>query len=385
MRNSFDFYNPVSLHVGKGKIAKVASLIPPFSKVLLTYGGGSIKRNGIYDQVKTALKDFEVIEFGGIESNPDYHTLLKAVTICKTEKIDFILAVGGGSIIDGSKFIAAAAKFDKDPWTIIIKGLPIKEALPLGAIMTMPATSSEMNNGGVISRRDRKEKFPFFSLVLFPQFAILDPTVVYSIPKKQIGNGIVDCFVHVVEQYITSTDNYKITDRFAEGELKNLIDLAPALMGKDIPDYEVCADYILTATLGLNGWIGMGAVQDWAAHKIGHELTALEGLDHAETLAIIYPGVMHVMKEEKQEKLLQYAENVWHITKGTDEEKIEKGIHLTEQFFIQVGKKVHLSDYNLGQTVIDIIVNRFEARGSVLGENGIVTPKHVRKILENRL
>jgi len=383
MKN-FEFTNPVKLLFGEGQIAKISNEIPKGSKILMTYGGGSIKKNGVYDQVIKALEGFDIVEFGGIEANPDYATLIKAVKICKEDKIDCILAVGGGSIIDGSKFIAAAAKFDGDAWDLIVKQLPIKDALPLATVLTLPATASEMNSGGVISRRETKEKYAFGSPLLFPKFSVLDPTVIYSLPKRQIINGVIDTYIHIVEQYLTTTDHYMVTDRLAEGILKNLIELSPALLSNTKPSYDTCANFMLTATMGLNGWTSMGATQDWATHMIGHELTALAGLDHAVTLAIVYPATMKVMRKEKEAKILQYAERVWGIVDGTVDERIDLAIAKTEEFFIQTGMKVRLSDHSVGQDVIDTIVKRFEDRGMNLGEGGIVTPAHVRMILEDR-
>ncbi|MGB5989943.1 MAG: iron-containing alcohol dehydrogenase [Marinifilaceae bacterium] len=382
---NFEFANPVKLLFGEGQIAKISNEIPKGSKILMTYGGGSIKKNGVYDQVIKALEGFDIVEFGGIEANPDYATLIKAVKVCKEDKIDCILAVGGGSIIDGSKFIAAAAKYDGDAWDLIVKQVPIKDALPLATVLTLPATASEMNSGGVISRRETKEKYPFFSPLLFPKFSVLDPTVIYSLPERQIINGVIDTYIHIVEQYLTTTDHYMVTDRLAEGILKNLIELSPALLSNTKPSYDTCANFMLTATMGLNGWTSMGATQDWATHMIGHELTALAGLDHAVTLAIVYPATMKVMRKEKEAKILQYAERVWGIVDGTIDERIDLAIAKTEEFFIQTGMKVRLSDHSVGQDVIDIIVKRFEDRGMNLGEGGIVTPAHVRMILEDRI
>ncbi len=382
--NNFAFHNPVRLYFGEGEIAKINTLIPADAKVLLTYGGGSIKRNGIYDQVMAALSGFKIIEFGGIKANPDYNTLIQAVTICKQEEVDFILAVGGGSIIDGSKFIATAVMHDGDPWEIVTSGQSIRKALPIGTVLTLPATSSEMNERAVISRRAMKVKLAFYGPALFPQFSVLDPTAIYSLPKKQISNGLVDVFIHVAEQYMTTTE-YMVTDRMAEGIIQTLVELAPCLMTNEQVDYNVAANYMLTATLGLNNWIAMGATQDWASHKIGHELTALTGLDHGETLAIIYPGTMDVMRREKQEKILQYGERIWGITSGDVDTRIDMAIAKTEAFFVQTGKKVRLADYGIGLDIIDEIVGRFEEKDMHLGEHGIVTPTHIRTILESRL
>lgn len=381
--NNFEFRNPTRLVFGKGQIARLSDLVGKDKKVLLTYGGGSIKRNGVYEQVIAALKGREITEFGGIEANPDYDTLIKAVEICKQKKIDFILAVGGGSIIDGTKFIAAAAKCDcEDTWKLITdKSFKMPVPIDFGAVLTLPATASEMNNGAVISRRATKEKFAFHNPNGFPCFSILDPTVVLSLPKKQISNGIVDIYAHTLEQYLTTCLDTKVMDYWAEGLLKTLIEEAPNLMS-DNPSYDSCANFMLTATMGLNGFISMGVDEDWATHMIGHELTALCGLDHGETLAIVHPGVMAVMRYEKHGKLLQYARRVWNITENDQEKAIDMAIEKTENFFRSIGKKTRLGEYGIGNDVIDTIVERFEQRGWAVGEHGIVTPEKTRQILE---
>ena len=380
--HNFEFQNPVKLIYGKGQITKLSDNIAAGTHVLMTYGGGSIKRNGVYDQVMAALKDCDVTEFGGIEANPDYDTLMKAVDICKTQKVDMILAVGGGSIIDGTKFIAAAAKFDgDDPWTLLSKGAAVKDALPFATVLTLPATASEMNCGAVISRRATQEKYAFGSPLLFPKFSILDPTTVYSLPKRQVANGIVDTYAHTLEQYLTTANHTRVMDRWAEGLLQTLIEVAPKLMKEGERDYDDCADFMLTATMGLNGFIAMGVDEDWATHMIGHELTALHGLDHGVTLAMVYPGVMHVMRREKETKLLQYAERVWNITEGDVDERIDKAIECTANFFRSLDMKLHLSEHGIGEDTINTIVERFKTRKWNVGEHQIVTPDKVNEIL----
>ena len=381
----FEFQNPVKLIFGEGQISKISSEIEIGTRILMTYGGGSIKGNGVYKQVKEALKNYKVIEFEGIETNPDYSTAQKAIAICKKEKIEFILSVGGGSVCDATKFIAAGACYDGDAWDFINKQIPITKALPIGAVMTLPATSSEMNNGGVISRRETKEKWPFSSTQLFPKFAVLDPTTLRSLPKKQIANGLVDIYVHLLEQYLTTTDHYMVTDRLTEGLLQNLIELSPRLTSDIETSYDDLANYMLTATLGLNGWSSMGTTQDWATHMMGHEVTAITGLDHGQTLAIIYPGTMQVMREAKHDKLLQYAKRVWKITEGTEENRINQAIDKTEQYFIHAGCKVHFSDYGLGKDLANTVADRFKDRGYNIGENGIIDAEGVRKILLSRI
>jgi len=390
--NNFIFNNPVKLIFGKGQIARLSEEIPEGIKIMMTYGGGSIKKNGVYDQVMAALEKCkcDVIEFGGIEANPDYSTLMKAVKICKDRKVDMILAVGGGSVIDGTKFIALATKYKgDDPWDILIKQAHVDEALPFGSVLTLPATSSEMNNGGVVSRRETKDKYAFGSPLTYAKFSILDPEVIYSLPKCQIANGIVDIFSHILEQYLTFDNKAMVMDRWAEGLLTTLIELAPKIT-KEERSYDDCANYMLTGTMGLNGFISMGVTQDWATHMIGHELTAQKGLDHGQTLAIVYPGTMTVMRKEKKEKLLRYAANVWNIKKGKDGSKdsdaiIDAVIEKTDEFFRSTGQKTRLSEYGIDHGIINTIANKFKSENWNIGENGIVTPSKVREILENRL
>ena len=377
---NFIFQNPTKLVFGKGQIAQLATLIPADKKIMITYGGGSIFKNGIYDQVKEALKHHHVEEFGGIEPNPEYETLMRCVAQCREKGIDFLLAVGGGSVIDGTKFIATAIDWEGDPWELMSHHRLADKAVPLAAVLTIPATGSEMNSGAVISRREYKEKLAFFNQACFPQFSILDPTAIYSLPKKQIANGIIDTYVHTVEQYLTFDNKALIQDRWAEGILKTLIELAPKLM-ENQEDYDTCANFMYAATMALNGFISMGVAQDWATHMIGQEITALHGLDHGVTLAIVYPGVMSTMREQKKEKLLQYAERVFNITEGTDEEKIDQVIAATEGFYRSLGVMTRLSDYHIGDETIAEIKKRFTERNFLLGERGNITPAIVEEIL----
>ncbi|WP_461638492.1 iron-containing alcohol dehydrogenase [Labilibaculum euxinus] len=381
---NFDFYNPVNILFGKGKIAEISKHISKGAKILMTYGGGSIKKNGVYDQVVDALKGYEIIEFGGIEPNPHFETLMKAVEIVKSEKIDFLLAVGGGSVLDGTKFIAAATYFEGDAWDILAKRAPITKAVELGAVLTLAATGSEMNNGGVVTKAATKEKKAFGNPLLFPKFSVLDPETTYSLPKRQVTNGIVDAYVHVMEQYLTYPVNSPVQDRFAEGILLTLLEEGPKALASDTPDYENRANLMWAATMALNGLIGMGVKSDWATHMIGHELTAFHGIDHAVTLAIVLPGLLTQLKEKRSEKLLQYAERVWNITEGSDEEKKTLAIDKTEAFFNQVGIKTRLSEHNVGQDSIDVIASRFEERGFV-GMLPDVEVKDVAEILVSRL
>ncbi|SDB89439.1 iron-containing alcohol dehydrogenase [Williamwhitmania taraxaci] len=383
--NSFEFYNPVKIVFGKGKIAELPKFIAKDQRVLITYGGGSIKENGVYDQVFDALKGYTVFEFGGIEPNPKYETLMKAVALIRKEKIDFVLAVGGGSVIDGTKLIVAAVPFKGEPWDILSKKAPIVEALPFGAVLTLAATGSEMNSGAVITRNETKEKLAFGSPLLFPQFSILDPTTTFSLPSNQVANGIVDTFIHTTEQYLTYPVNAPIQDRTAEGILLTLIEEAPKAMASR-NDYDVKANLMWSATMALNGLIGVGVPSDWATHMIGHELTAYHGLAHGVTLAIVLPSLLRTMIDEKQAKLAQMAERVWGITKGTEREKALAAIDKTEAFFQSLGVKTKLTEYGIGAENFAKIVTRFEERGwKGLGERRMVTPAKVLEILKASL
>ena len=387
MRN-FEFYNPVRICFGRGETAKLTKLVPKESNILLTYGGGSIKKNGVYDQVISALKGFNITEFGGIEPNPHYETLMKAVGIVKKNKIDFLLAVGGGSVLDGTKFIAAAALWEgSDPWEILSRRneVSVKKALPLGTVLTLPATGSEMNSTAVVTRWETKDKFAFASDYVMPVFSILDPEVVFSLPQIQVANGIVDAFIHVMEQYLTYPVNAPIQDRFAESLLVTLIEEGPKVLA-DRFSYDAASNFMWAATMALNGLIGVGVPQDWATHQIGHELTALHGIDHGQTLCIVLPGIMKIKRENKKEKILQYGERVWKISEGTDDEKIDKIIEKTVNFFESVGIKTKLSDYGVGKDIIPLIVDRLKKRGiKALGERGDLTIEDIAKILEIQL
>ncbi|GAB3418560.1 iron-containing alcohol dehydrogenase [Massilia agilis] len=380
---NFDFYNPTRIVFGEGQIAKLRDLVPQQARVLVLYGGGSIRANGVYDQVKAALSQHTVFEFGGIEPNPTYETLMKAIALVKAERIDFLLAVGGGSVIDGTKFVAAGATMDDDPWTIFEKrAANVQAALPFGAVLTLPATGSEMNSGGVITRKATHEKFAFGTPLVFPKFSVLDPTTTYTLPPRQVGNGIVDAFVHTMEQYLTYPVNAKVQDRFAEGLLLTLIEEGPRALAEP-HDYDVRANLMWTATLALNGLIGAGVPQDWATHMVGHELTALYGLDHAQTLAVVLPAMLRVRREAKRAKLLQYAERVWHITEGSENDRIEQAIARTEAFFREVGVGTRLPDYQLGREVIEPVLKALEAHRMVkLGEKRDVNLEVSRKVLE---
>ncbi|MCF6182485.1 iron-containing alcohol dehydrogenase [Lutibacter sp.] len=382
--NNFQYKNPTKILFGKGQIENLTTEIPDNSKILLLYGGGSIKKNGVYDQVKKALSKFNIVEFGGIPANPEYEILLKALKVIKAENITFLLAVGGGSVIDGTKFLSAATLFEGEtPWDILSKNIRTLKGMPFGTVLTLPATGSEMNSGAVITRRETKEKFAMGGPGLFPQFSILDPEVVKSIPQRQIANGLADSFTHVLEQYMTYSVNGLLQDRFAESILQTIIEVAPAIL-KNPADYDAAATFMWSCTMALNGLIQQGVPSDWAIHMIGHELTALYGIDHARTLAIITESHYTLNFEDKKEKLAQYAERVWKVTDGTLEEKAKAGIKKTTTFFQSLGIKTKLSEYTTDyKGTAEIISKRFEERGwKGIGEHGKVTPKLVEKIVE---
>ena len=375
--NNFQYYNPVRIVFGEEQIAALADLVPDNARVLITYGGGSAKRTGTLDEVKHALqgKNREIFEFGGIEPNPEFTTLMKAVDMVHAHDIDFLLAVGGGSVLDGTKFIALTATLEDDAdhekaWDAL-KGYTrdIQQALPLGTVLTIPATGSEMNSGGVINYSERKAKLPFGNPLVFPKFSILDPAKTLTLPERQVMNGIADAFVHVMEQYLTYPVNAKVQDSYAESLLKILIEEGRAVKANP-NDMATRKNIMWTATMALNGLIGVGVPQDWTTHMIGHELTSLHGIDHARTLTIVLPAVMRELKDSKKDKLLQYAANVWHITQGSDEDKIEQAISRTEAFFRELGLPVRLSDVDLSASAIAPIVNQLKEHNMVeLGEH----------------
>ncbi len=384
--NNFTYYNPTKIIFGENTISQISKEIPANARVLLTYGGGSIKTNGVYKQVMDALKGHIIIEFGGIEANPQYTTLMKAVEICKTEKINFLLAVGGGSVLDGTKFIAAAVPFKGEPWDILAKYAKVESAIPFASVLTLPATGSEANAFAVVSRKEIGKKLAFGAPPLtFPKFSVLDPSVTKSLSKRQRGNGVVDAFIHVTEQYLTYPQNAAIQDRYAEAILKTLIEEGPKYV-ENTDDQDAAKNVVWSATMALNGLISAGVATDWATHSIGHELTVLYNIDHARTLAIVWPGMMRVMKEEKKEKLLQFAERVWNINEGNDDVKIEKAIVKTEVFFISLGVPTTLKDYDLSRITISSVIKNLKANNYVaLGEKKLVTPEKVGMILESRL
>lgn len=378
---NFSFYNPTNIVFGKGSISEISNLVDENFKVMLIYGGGSIKKNRVYDQVMDALDGFSVIEFAGIEPNPRYETLMKAVKLAKENNVDFLLAVGGGSVLDGTKFIAAAMNFKLgDPWDILVKGAPVVSAVPLGAVMTLAATGSESNALAVISRESTKEKLHFSSEYVYPKFAVLDPMATISLPQRQTQNGIVDAYVHVCEQYLTYDVRALLQDRQAEAILSTLIETAPELL-KNPKDYDLRSNLMWCAAQALNGLIGCGVPQDWTAHMIGHELTALFGIDHARSLAVVLPAVLEHQRANKAGKLLKYAKRVWGMEDGTDDEIVTKVIAKTKDFFKAVGMPVSLSDYSIRPHSFEKIAGRLNLTQMKLGEHGNIGYQEVIEIL----
>ncbi|WP_421327818.1 alcohol dehydrogenase [Aeromonas veronii] len=381
--NNFTLHTPTKILFGQGQIAHLREQLPSDARVMITYGGGSVVRSGLLEQIRNELAGMTLFEFGGIEPNPAYETLMGAVELARAERVDFLLAVGGGSVLDGSKFIAAAAHYDlaKDPWHILeTVGSEVRSAIPLGSVLTLPATGSEMNMGAVITRRSSGDKVHFFSPFVMPRFAVLDPVLTYTLPERQVANGVVDAFVHIVEQYLTYPVNAKVQDRFAEGLLLTLIEEGPKALAEP-HNYEVRANIMWSATMALNGLIGAGVPQDWATHMLGHELTALHGLDHAQTLAVVLPALLQAKRKQKHAKLLQYAERVWGLNSGSEAERIDDAIAATRDFFERMGVKTRLRDYGLKDLGIDTLIGKLGEHGMTrLGEHSdidLVQSQHI--------
>ena len=386
---NFDFYNPTHIVFGKDRLGELDTLVPKDAKVLITYGGGSAVRSGLIDRIVKALGNRKVEQFGGIEPNPSLETCERVVAFIKAHGVDFVLAVGGGSVVDATKLIVMGATYDGPVIEVMKAGVPevpvemVPNPLPFGTVMTLPATGSEMNNGAVITYGDGK--FPVFSSLVFPKFSMLDPTLTFTLPEKQVKNGVIDTFVHTTEQYLTYPVEGRIQDRFSEGILKTMIEIGKETV-ENPENYDIRANHVWASTLALNGLIGAGVPQDWATHLIGHELTAVYHLDHGITLAIVLPALLEVKKADKLEKLAQYATRVWHITEGTIEEKADKAIAKTREFFESLGVSTHLKDYGLGEEAVDKVVKQLEDHGMTqLGEKGDVTPEVAREILTRAL
>lgn len=381
---NFDYYNPTQIVFGQGRLAELDKLVPSDATVMITYGGQSAKRFGTIEKVTKALGHRKVIEFSGIEANPKFETLVEAVNQVKAENVDFLLAVGGGSVMDGTKFIALAAKQEGDYQNILFHGfnpVPAESALPLGCVVTLPATGSEMNAFGVITFNH--QKYPFSTPLAYPKFSFLDPDLTFTLPKKQIANGVTDAFVHVIEQYLTFPVNAKVQDRLAEGVLKTLIEDGPVTYQNN-DDLEARKNFIWAATTALNGSIGVGMPQDWSTHMVGHELTSMFDIAHGRTLALVLPSLLRERKEQKRAKLIQFAERVWDLTTGSDDEKIDTAIDKTEAFFNSLDVPTKLSTYGIDDAGIEQTVSNMEKMGlTALSESGDLTLDVVKTILLN--
>lgn len=363
----FSYHNPTSIEFGKGQIKSITKYISKEQKVLVVYGGGSIKKNGVYDQVSQALEGYTWLEFSGVEPNPTVETLNKAVDLIKAEKIDFVLAVGGGSVIDGCKYLVAAALYDGDAWDFLDGSAQVEKALPLGAILTLPATGSESNMASVVSKKETDEKRFFFSPLVFPKFAVLDSSVMSTLNDRQLANGLVDAFVHTCEQYVTYPTTSLVNDGYAQTLLSGLVLLANTWEDRNTPVWQENLMHI--ANQALNGLIGSGVPQDWATHMIGHELTAFYGIDHARSLAVVQPQLFRIMIEDKKAKIAQMGETVFGIK--NDNEAVIKAI---ESVYEKVGISTNLNDYEIDDKVIENVIPALEAHGMVaLGENANIT------------
>ncbi len=376
----FSFVNPTQIHFGQGQIARIAKAIPADSKVLLLYGGGSIKRNGVYQQTAAALAGHQWQEFGGVEPNPTVETLDQAVAQVKEQGLDYILAVGGGSVIDGAKYVAAAALYDGDGWDILLGKYRVAQALPIGAILTLPATGSESNGGSVITKKATRDKLNFMSPLVQPAFAVLDPDVMKTLPERQLANGLVDAWMHTCEQYLTLPTDAMVQEGYAETLLRTLKTLGDNYAQRDSDSWR--ANLMLAANQALNGFIGSGVPQDWATHMIGHELTALYGVDHGRSLAIVQPWLLRHQIEVKRPKLEQMARNVFALPPSED--LAERCIDAIEAFYHSLDVATQLTEHGGDKAAaIDNIVAQLEAHGMVkLGEHRAITPKEAREILE---
>ncbi|WP_022958844.1 iron-containing alcohol dehydrogenase [Spongiibacter tropicus] len=376
----FSFVNPTQIHFGQGQIARIASAIPRDARVLLLYGGGSIKRNGVYEQAVAAMEGFTWQEFAGVEPNPTVETLNRAVEQVKAEGLSYILAVGGGSVIDGAKYVAAAACYDGDGWDILLGKHRVAEALPIGAVLTLPATGAESNGGSVVTKAATQEKLNFVSPLVQPHFAVLDPDVMKTLPERQLANGLVDAWVHTCEQYLTMPTEAMVQEGYAEVLLRSLKTLGEQFAQRDSDAWR--ANLMLAANQALNGFIGSGVPQDWATHMIGHELTALYGVDHGRSLAIVQPSLLRHQIEYKRAKLEQMARNVFELSDG--DALAERCVDAIEAFYHSLGVATQLTEHDGDKAAaIDTIVARLESHGMVkLGERRAITPAESREILQ---
>ncbi len=387
---NFEIQNPTQVIFGKNQLEKLSSYIHKFysgKKILIAYGGGSIEKTGLMAQIESHLQGFHIVKFKGIEANPEFTTLMKAVELIRQEEIGFILAVGGGSVIDGVKFISGAVNYKLDPWDVLLRkeGCVFDSAVPFGTVLALPATGSEVNSGAVISRSEMKLKMTMGGPLFFPKFSFLDPSVVATLPQKQIANGITDSFMHTLEQYLTYPTDNLLQEREAEAILSTLIEIALPVL-KEPTNYKYASNLMWCASHALNGNLRCGVPTDWATHMIGHELTALFGIDHARTLAIIAPRLYEVKFKNKQEKLTQYGRRVWNL-QGEDISVAKQAIAKTEEFFNSLGIETKISAYSEQVDDIHLIIKaRFEERGwNNTGERQDLTYDEVEEIVKNAI
>ena len=381
---NFTYYIPTKIHFGKDKVFEIVNEIPAKSKIMLTYGSGSIKKNGIYEQVKQILNTYEVVEFGGIMENPTSEYLQKAIEFARNEQVDYMLAIGGGSVIDATKFISAGYFYDGDAWDFVTKKIPITKTIPFGTVLTLPATSSEMNFISVISNTATQEKYSFRDDALFPKFSVIDPEYTFSLSKKQLGYAICDSFLHVMEQYMNTANTALLQNYMSESLLTILLEEGTKAMQFETPDYNNRANLAWAQSWCLNGMIQAGVPTDLATHKVGHELTALYNITHAPSLGVTYPSVLRMIKTLRKPKMLRFAKAIMHVNASTEDETMNVAIEKTIQFFNAMGISHRLCDYNIPLNAYNVVCDRFIQRGlNVIGNMQDINVNALRPQLIN--
>lgn len=383
--NNFNFCVPTDIRFGKGQIQCLPALLGKYGRrVLMVYGGGSIKRTGLYDTIKELLADFDVYELPGIEPNPKLTSVEKGAEICKREHVDVILSVGGGSCIDASKHIACAAYYGGNPWDLVLDRSKVTKALPIAVVLTICATGSEMNSGAVISNEETKEKLEINSPLLYPALSICDPTYLYTLPPKQTAAGTCDIISHVLEQYFQPNDGAYITDRLSEGVLKTCFHYGPLAM-KEPDNYEARSNLMWASTVGLNHLLTVGKGGAWSVHPIEHELSAYYDITHGEGLAILTPAWMrYVLCDDTVDRFVMYAENVWGISDSDKYKAANYAIDKTEEFFISMGLPSRLSQVGIGDEKFCEMANE-AVRTSGVSERSYyhLLPEDIVKIFES--
>ncbi|MEH7273449.1 iron-containing alcohol dehydrogenase [Neobacillus vireti] len=378
---NFTFWNPTKLIFGKDQLDQLKNEIPRYGKkVLVVYGGGSIKRSGLYDKVIHLLNEIgaKVYELPGVEPNPRITTARKGVEICKNEGIDLLLAVGGGSVIDCTKLIAAGAKYDGDAWDLVIKKAGVKDALPFGTVLTLAATGSEMNSGSVITNWETNEKYGWGSPFTFPKFSILDPVHTFSVPRDQTIYGIVDMMSHVLEHYFHLDENTLFQDRMCESLLITVMETAPKLL-ENLESYEHRATILYSGTMALNGILNMGYRGDWATHNLEHAVSAVYDIPHGGGLAILFPHWMKHNLKVKPERFKQLAVRVFGVDpegKSAEEAGLE-GIAKLREYWNRIGAPSRLADYDIDDSKIELMADK----AMIYGEFGNFTKLNREDVL----